>query len=174
MNNNEKKAIKIINDLNSQSIFIPLIDGFTIQIKNKNGFLAANKLNFTEQFVSKKKNNNLDELIEMDIKSSIEYGKIRDITLDNDNIKFIKEINYCFKFKLYVMDLILNNDSYIRKIDAYFINDRNGTFNVITLATCPFSLNNTTILLKNIDDYSSDRIIKYLEESMLLIIKNIK
>ena len=52
INNNIEKAINMAKELNNQSIFIPLIDGFTIKLKSENGFLAANNQNFTERFAT--------------------------------------------------------------------------------------------------------------------------
>ena len=172
-NDNINKAIKIANELNNQSLFIPLIDGFSIKMKSENGFLAANKNNFTEKFATSNANGSLDELIEKDINSTINYGRDNNAILDKKNIKFYGNYNYSFQYKLYFRDILVNNNSFIREAVVYFINDHNNTFNVISLSTCLFSLNDIELLM-NIDNLSDDKFVKNLFDDMMLIIENIK
>ena len=173
INDNIKKAIKIAEKANEEKIFIPLIDGFTIKTRLENGFLAANAENFTEQFVTSSLKGTFDELIENDIKSAINYSKNHGITVDEKNIKYYGEYNYSFKFKLYFKDIVIDDKSFIRNLDAYFINKKNNTFNIISISTCPLDLK-SSILLEKISNIENDKFVKYLLESMEIIIKNIK
>lgn len=173
INNNIEKAIKMANELNNQSIFIPLIDGFTIKMKSENGFLAANNQNFTERFATSDANDAFDNLIEKDINSTISYGKNNNIIIDKNNVVYYEDYNYMFQYKVYFRDVIVNNDSFMREVFAYFINSRNNSFNVVSLSTCLFPLSGG-VLLKDVSNLKDDNLINYLLDSMMLIIKNIK
>lgn len=173
INNNIEKAINVAKELNNQSIFIPLIDGFTIKLKSENGFLAANNQNFTERFATSDAYDDFDNLIEKDINSTISYGKNNNIIIDNNNVVYYEDYNYSFQYKVYFRDVIVNKDSFMREVFAYFINSRNNSFNVVSLSTCLFPLSGG-VLLKDVSNLKDDNLINYLLDSMLLIIKNIK
>lgn len=169
---NIKKAINIATELNSQKLFIPLLDGFKMKSKFPNGFLATDRENFTERFATSNVKYDFDNSIINDIKSTIEYGKKHNAIIDINNIKYCGTYNYSFKFKLYLKDIVVNN-SFIREIDAYFINEHNNTFNIISLSTRPLKIENA-IFLKDINANENNKIINYLIKSMNLIIKNVK
>lgn len=173
INDNVKIAVKIANELNYQNLYIPLIDGFKVRMKFENGFLAANNQNFTERFVTSNIHGAFDDLIEKDINSTISYCKKHNIIIDDKNIIYYGTYNYYFKYKVYLRDILVNNNSFIREVYAYFINERNNSFNIISLSTSLISINENNTL-KDFNDISDNKLAKYLLDSIMIIIENVK
>lgn len=167
---------EFVRELNRRSLFIPTLDGFSIEEKNDHSFRAVDGHGMTEVFSEEDVfDSNINNMINKALNDSIDFLAGKDVDLRRRNIKFYKDIDYNFKFRVYFDDLVLKNTHFIRDVKAYFIDPRNNTFNLITLSIGPLEPSKSQPLLGDIDgNFQDDSIVKILLERLDLILRNVK
>lgn len=180
----EKRIIEAATRANSiinvQDLSIPVLDDFVIQqnIKVDSKFIfVATKDGAIEQFLTD------GQLIDdEDFEDRIEKvlngirREVRNNPLYKGNGRYIDFYKFhktkLFNFKIYVQDILIDKDHFVRQMNAYFIEPKSKEFCQLSLAIGQY-LKSEYKLLREIDDYNNDILIKTLEEAMILIMDNI-
>ena len=172
-----KKANTIINIYN---LSIPVLDGFEvkkdIKINSKHVFVAQ-KGNVLEQFLTDGQlidDETLDERVEKilnDVRREVRHNP-----LYANNGRYLdlykKYEKGDFKYKIYLQDILIDKDHFVRQINAYFIEPKSKEVCQLSLSAGQY-LRSEYKILREIDDYSKDVIITSLEKALMLILDNI-
>ena len=172
-----KKANTIVNIYN---LSIPVLDGFEVKkdIKiNSRHIFVAQKGNVLEQFLTDGQlidNETLDERIEKmlnDIRREVRHNP-----LYANNGRYLdlykKYEKDRFEYKIYLQDIMIDKEHFVRQINAYFIEPESREVCQLSLSAGQY-LRSEYKILKEISDYHEDPIIASLEKALMLIIDNI-
>ena len=184
------KAIEIAKNMNTminyQSLAIPVLDDFIVVQRNLTDpnhkiIFVAVKNNTLEQFLGDGvlgEKESFDDRIEKvvnEIKEEVKTNKLYDgnkeflcyyKNYDNDN----------FDFKIYIQDILSGNEEdirFARQLSAFFVEPNGNEFYQISIAAGSYSVNKGYKLLKDINKYEEDEIVKGLEANLKIIMDNI-
>ena len=182
MKNNVINIAKKMNSLeNIKKFYFHLPDGYSI-IQNENNntsnvvFIAKNDTSII-QFLT---DGTLDEneTFDMHVQSVVnqivsEYSN--NGLYDNDKFFFyLKDYNTkLFNFKLYVQDILVDDYTFIRQLNAYFIETNSKEFCQISLASGSYRKSEYNLLNK-IDNLENDIITKKLIDNMISFLDKIE
>ncbi len=165
---------------NVMDLTIPVLDGFVVQqnIKlNSKHIFVATKDGAIEQFLTDgtlADGEDFEERVEKVLNGVRREVRNNPLYAGNgrylDFYKFHK--NNLFNFKLYVQDIIIDKTHFVRQMNAYFIEPKSNEFCQLSLSIGQY-LRSEFKLLREMDDYKQDVLIKSLEEAMVLIMDNI-
>ena len=77
-----------------------------------------------------------------------------------------------FDFKIYVQDILIDKEHFVRQMNAYFIEPKSKEFCQLSLAIGQY-LKREYKLLRETDDLSKDILNQTLEKAMIIIMDNI-
>ncbi len=172
-----KKANTIVNIYNLR---IPVLDGFEvkkdIKINSKHIFVAQ-KGNVLEQFLTDGQlvdAETLEERIQKilnDVRREVRHNPL--YANNGRYIDLYKEYeNDIFKFKIYVQDILIDKDHFVRQLNAYFAEPNTGEVCQISISAGQY-LRSEYKILREIDDYKQDELTVSLEKALMLILDNI-
>jgi len=184
----EEQVNKVLNAINSfnaresyKKLLVPLLIGFR-EIENPPldsniMFVAVNDKGSLEQLISGGKLDK-DETIQDKIAETID-----DITKeikDNPLYKNRKMMDYygkyktdVFEYEIYVQDVMIAEDKFIRELIAFFVEKEDNEFFQLSVAQGMFSPKDQK-LLDDIKDYKKDPLIISLESQLQIILDNLK
>ena len=188
-----KDLDKRINDLvlklntveNIDKINIPILDGFKIVkneiTKDSNVILVATKGNTIEQFLTEgtiPEEVSIDEKIDEVIGNIDKQIKKNPLYKNKQYMKFYKTYkNKDFEFYIYIQDVItgtVTSTSFIRQINAYFIEPRGREFCQISLAAGRYKKGEEFKLINDIKNLEEDKITNILYVSLTNILDNMR
>ena len=179
-----KDIIEAANKTNSlinvMDLTIPVLDGFVeqqnIKLNSKHIFVAT-KDGALEQFLT-----DGELLDDEDFEGRVEKvlngirREVRNNPLYANNGRYVDfykfHKNTLFNFKIYVQDILIDKEHFVRQMNAYFLEPKSKEFCQLSLSIGQY-LKSEYKLLREIDDYSEDVLIKNLEEAMTIIMDNI-
>ena len=167
---------KLNNHLHASNIYLPVLEGFEIEHKVEIPnciFIAKNNNGIIEQLFidpSLKENESLEERIKKIQTETTNYIKTNNF---ETFIKHYKDYdNGIFSFKIYIRDIILNN-SLIRELDTYFVDNKYNDVYKLTLSYGPFNKENNLELLSN-NNGNDDLVTKKIANMLNVILENTK
>ena len=181
----DNKLMEVVTKLNSleniNNMFIPIPDGFEIIQNTKIGsnvIFIAKKNNTMEQFLTDGALNT-SETIEEHIKKVIDEIKKE---CENNPIYIGKPdiikpyrnyANELFEFKIYAQDILVNENSFIRQLNAYFLETESREFCQLSVSAGQYKISEENKLLTEIQDLTNDNIILGLDDILIQILKRI-
>lgn len=180
MSNEINKALKIaekMNYISKNELYIPILDGFKITITNKNGFSASNNKGILEQFLFEdalEDSETINDRIDKVINSSIDFAKQNNVSLTKENILFVQDYKTIFDFKIYIQDIDIFQNKFIRQVNAYFVEPKTNIFYQISIAAGPYFYSSENFTVSKISNVEDNIFIKPLLEMLKTILKNIK
>ena len=182
-------ALEIAKNMNTlshlESILVPILDGFTEEQQNLTD--PNHRIVFTAI------KNNTMELLAADgvLEGNETFGEhinklvrqineeVKENELYEDDRKYLvyyKDYSSLFDFKIYIQDILTGskeNLMFIRQMSAYFVEPQTKEFYQISMSAGSYAVNKGYKLLRDIENYEEDEIIKSLEKDLTLIMDNI-
>ena len=181
---NEKTIIEAATKTNSlvniQDLTIPVLDDFVVQqnVKMDSKFIfVATKNGAVEQFLTDGQlidDEDFEERVEKVLNGI--RREVRNNPLYEGNGRYIDFYKFhktdLFNFKIYIQDILIDKEHFIRQMNAYFVEPKSKEFCQLSLAIGQY-LKSEYKLLREIDDLNKDVLIKNLEKAMMIIMDNI-
>ena len=184
------KAINIAKNMNTlinyRSLAIPVLDNFIVVQRNLTDpnhkvIFVAVKNNTIEQFIGDGilgEKESVDDRIEEVLKEIGEEIKDNELYKgNNEYICYYKNYdNDNFDFKIYLQDILSGTKEdlkFARQISAFFVEPNGNEFYQVSVAAGSYATNKGYKLLKDIENYEEDEIVKGLEQNLKLIMDNI-
>ena len=181
MNDNENLILEAAAQANlleeANDLVVPILDNFKIVEQSDNHFVALYD-NIIEQFYNDgclEDNETFEERIEKNnnkIKETIKGNKLYD---NKETIMYFKSHKTnLLAIKIYLQDIFTEENYFIRQINGYFINPKTNEFCQLSLAIGPYKNQEKYEILENIKDIDNDELIAFLDETIHLVLNNIK
>ena len=184
----DKRIYNFVSKLNTveniNRINIPILDDFKIVkneiTKDSNVILVATKGNTVEQFLTEgtiPEEVSLDEKIKEIISNIDKQIKNNPLYKNKKYMELYGEYeNKDFNFKIYIQDVLtgtITSTSFIRQINAYFIEPIGREFCQISLAAGRYKKSNEFKTLDEIKNIKEDEINSSLYKSLITLLDNI-
>lgn len=182
-------AFNIAKNMNTlahlESLLIPILDGFTEEQQNLTDpnhriVFTATKNNTVELFAADgvlDDNESFGERINKVVRQINEEVKTNELYKeDRKYLVYYKDYTSSFNYKIYIQDILTGSKDdlkFIRQLSAYFVEPQTREFYQISMSAGSYSVNKGYKLLRDIENYEEDEIVKGLEKDLTLIMDNI-
>ncbi len=164
--------------LHSERLDIPVLDGFNNNINDgKNPHLIisySNDKGFIESLTGDgqlDKDETIDDRIKLVIKNTVGYCQEISNKNTDENIYFLKDYKAIFDYKVYVHNILIEGNKYIKNLYAFFVEPKLNDFYQISLSAGVFDYEPDKTELGKLDE--NDEAYKTLIDKLDYIMDNL-
>ena len=164
--------------LHSERLDIPVINGFDTNINDgKNPHLIisySNNKGMIESLTGDgalEKDETFEDRIKLVNKTTVSYCKTMSMKNTEKNLYFLKDYKAIFDFKVYVHDIIMEGNKYMKTIYAYFVEPKLNDFYQLSLSAGVFSYDPDKIEFGKLDE--DNEVYKILIDNLEYIMDNL-
>ena len=165
--------------LHSERLDIPVIDGFNTNINDgKNPHLIISYSNDKGMIESLTgdgvldKDESFEDRIQLVTKTTIGYTQTISNKNTDKNLYFAKDYKAIFDFKVYVHDILLEDNKYIKTLYAFFVEPKLNDFYQLSLSAGVFDYDPDNNEFGKLDE--NDPVYKILIDKLEFIMDNLK